>query len=111
ERNGTEKRNLRAMVSLDRVGVRGEHVPVCTGRTGTRRVAKALRERTGAIPTQGCENRASDHWSFEKAGLPAARVGSIPYGGYHSSADEPSVVSKKQLRRVGRLMWRWMRVR
>ena len=53
-------------------------------------------------------NQGSDHWSFEKAGLPAARVGGTPYAAYHSAADVPAVVQITQLNRVGRLMWAWL---
>lgn len=104
-----EKSNLRAMVSLDRVGVRGKSVPICTGGTGTTDIQDALTGGAGDVSTRTCEDRASDHWSFEKAGLPAARIGSIPYAGYHSTDDVPSVVSKRQLARVGQVMWRWLR--
>ena len=57
------------------------------------------------ITTRACENRSSDHWSYEKAGMPAVRIGSVPYAGYHSRRDVPSVVSRVQLDRVGRLLW------
>lgn len=105
-----ERSGLTAMVSLDRVGVRADHVPVCTGGTGTTRVRDELVEAAdeAGVPTETCENRASDHWSFEKADLPTARLGSIPYAGYHSPDDVPSVVDTTQLDRVGRVMWAWL---
>ena len=65
-------------------------------------------QRTG-VAALGCDNTSSDHWSFELAGLPAARVGSTPYAAYHSAADLPGVVRPAQLRRVGALMWDWLR--
>jgi hypothetical protein len=102
---------VRAMVSLDRVGVRADAVPVCSGGPdGTRLVAdlRAAGRRAG-VPTSACTNRSSDHWSYEKAGVPAARLGSVPYAGYHSRRDVMSVVDDRQLGRVGRLMWRWLR--
>jgi len=105
-----ERRNLTAMVSLDRVGV-GRVVPVCTGGAGPASVQAALlttAQRTG-VAALGCDNTSSDHWSFELAGLPAARVGSTPYAAYHSAADLPGVVRPAQLRRVGALMWDWLR--
>ena len=40
--------------------------------------------------------------------MPAVRLGSVPYAGYHSRGDVPSVVSRRQLDRVGRLMWAWL---
>jgi hypothetical protein len=107
-----ERESLRAMVALDRVGV-GATVPVCDGGAGGGDVRRALlaAARRAGVPAQDCGgdlNRASDHWSFERAGLPAARVGSTPYAGYHSPGDVPSVVSPAQLRRTGRLLWEWL---
>ena len=102
---------LRAMVSLDRVGV-GAVVPVCTGPLSPASVQNRLlrladRER---IRVQRCgDNTTSDHWSFEKAGFPVARLGSTPYAGYHSAADLPRVVNQRQLSRTGRLAWAWIR--
>lgn len=79
-------------------------------REGTRRVARALlatAERLD-LPANRCENRASDHWSFEKAGFAVARLGSTPYAAYHSAADKPGVVTRSQLGRTGRLAWAWL---
>ncbi len=107
--SASQRQALTAMVSLDRVGV-GEVVPVCSGglqpptvRGGLLRAA----DRTG-IAAQACENQSSDHWSFDKAGLPAARVGGTSYAEYHSAADLPAVVDPAQLDRVGRLVWEWL---
>jgi hypothetical protein len=100
---------IRGMVSLDRVGI-GEVVPVCTGGRAPRTVQRALLEvarRTG-IPARACANRSSDHWSFEKAGIPAARLGGEPYPQYHSPRDRAGIVSADQLDRVGRLAWAWL---
>ncbi|TDE01647.1 Zn-dependent exopeptidase M28 [Jiangella asiatica] len=98
------------MVSLDRVGVVADHVPVCTGGRGTTALRDALVAAAGTaqVPVQTCENRSSDHWSFEKAELPAARLGSIPYDGYHSPGDVPAIVDPAQLDRVGRIVWAWL---
>src|SRR5699024_5699041 len=61
------------------------------------------------VPASVCaDNRTSDHWSFERNGLPSARLGSIPYAGYHSPEDTLDVVSKKQLKRVARIMIEWL---
>ncbi len=108
---GAARRNLRAMLSLDRVGV-GSRVPVCTGGLGSPRVRDDLLTTAGrlSIPTLACaDNRASDHWSYEKAGFDVARLGSTPYAGYHSAGDTPDVVGPEQLGRTGRLIWGWLR--
>jgi Zn-dependent M28 family amino/carboxypeptidase len=103
------RESMSAMLSLDRVGV-GTVVPVCSGglepptvRGGLLRAA----DRAG-IEAEACLNQSSDHWSFDKAGLPAARIGSTPYAAYHSEADLPPVVNPAQLRRVGTVAWTWL---
>jgi hypothetical protein len=97
------------MVSLDRVGVRSSSVPVCWGGRGTPALAAAIRRSAGDVPTNGCRNRASDHVSFERVEIPAARIGSVPYAAYHSAADVPSVTDRRQLTRVGAVVWSWLR--
>ncbi len=101
---------LLGMVSLDRVGVGADFVPVCHGGLGSAAVREELVAAADrvAVPVQRCENRASDHWSFEKAGVAAARMGSIPYSAYHSASDLPGVVDPAQLDRVGRIAAEWM---
>lgn len=104
-----QRRGLRAMVSLDRVGV-GRVVPVCTGPLSppvVRRQLLAAAARVG-VPATACANTASDHWSFEKAGHAVARLGSTSYAAYHSAADLPAVVDRAQLGRTGRLAWAWL---
>jgi Zn-dependent M28 family amino/carboxypeptidase len=105
-----ERRAITAMVSLDRVGVRAAYVPVCRGGGDGTRLRAAVRAvgRDIDITTRACENRTSDHWSYEKAGIAAVRIGSVPYAGYHSRGDVPSVVNRGQLERVGRLIWAWL---
>ncbi len=105
-----ERRAITAMVSLDRVGVRADYVPVCRGGSEGTRLRAAIRSagRDIDISTRACENRTSDHWSYEKASIPAVRIGSVPYAGYHSRRDLPSVVNRGQLDRVGRLIWAWL---
>ncbi len=108
---GPERDAMRAMVSLDRVGVRGPAVPLCTGGAGTTRIRRQLADaaRDVDVPTSLCaDNRASDHWSFERNDLPSARLGSIPYGAYHSERDLPRVVDRRQLGRVGAVMSAWI---
>jgi Zn-dependent M28 family amino/carboxypeptidase len=104
------RRATAAMVSLDRVGV-GRSVPVCTGPLSPSRVQRALLDAASRIdvPAYSCENTASDHWSFEKAGVTVARIGSTSYTAYHSATDRPGVVSPAQLARVGALAWAWLR--
>lgn len=105
-----QRRALVAMASLDRVGV-GASVPVCTGPLSVDRVQRAVLRtaRRIGVPAAGCENTASDHWSFEKSGHAVVRFGSTPYAGYHSAGDLPRVVSPSQLGRTGRLAWAWLR--
>lgn len=106
-------RTLRAMVSLDRVGVGdAETVPVCTGGLSPLRVRDELISvaRRLGFGTLACmDNTTSDHWSYEQRGVAVARVGSTPYSEYHSASDVPDVVAPHQLGRVGRLMWAWLR--
>jgi Zn-dependent M28 family amino/carboxypeptidase len=109
--DGAERDAMKAMVSLDRVGARGRAVPLCTGGIGTDRIRDRLSAlaRDADVPATLCDdNRASDHWSFERNELPAARVGSIPYAAYHSARDVPKVVDRRQLDRVGAIMSAWL---
>lgn len=104
-----QRRAVRGMVSLDRVGV-GRRVPVCSA-TGPpdalqRRVLDAGR-RAGVAVT-ACESRTSDHWSFVRGGLPGVRLGGAPYAEYHSARDRPDVVDPRQLARVGRVLLAWL---
>jgi aminopeptidase YwaD len=102
-----ERRAVRGMLSLDRVGVGGV-VPVCTAGDDAAR-AEALRAGERAqVPTVPCDNRSSDHWSFVRAGMPGVRIGGTPYAAYHSAADVPAVVNPAQLRRTGRLVLSWL---
>jgi aminopeptidase YwaD len=104
-----ERAAVRGMVSLDRVGV-GDRVPV--GSAGdadpVQRALLAAAQRAGAATVAEAGQRSSDHWSFVRAGLPGARLGSTPYAGYHSVGDVPAVVSPAQLERVGRIVAAWL---
>jgi Zn-dependent M28 family amino/carboxypeptidase len=105
-----ERRQIKGMVALDRVGVPATAVPVCTGGLGSTKVQRALvraGDRAG-VRTVRCLNTGADHWSFEKAGIPAARVGGVSYPEYHSAADLPRVVSRAQLARSAALVWQWI---
>lgn len=104
-----QRRSLRGMVSMDRVGV-GDVVPVGSP-SGPDPLSEALvaaaREagvETVADPFQ----RSSDHWSFARAGLPGARLGGTSYAGYHSAGDLPSVVDPAQLERTARTVLAWL---
>jgi Zn-dependent M28 family amino/carboxypeptidase len=101
--------SLDAMLALDRVGV-GTVVPVCSGglEPPTVRAALLRAANRAGVDAEACLNQSSDHWSFDKAGLPAARIGSTPYAEYHSAADRPGVVNPAQLRRVGTVAWTWL---
>jgi Zn-dependent M28 family amino/carboxypeptidase len=104
--SGAERRNLRAMVALDRVGV-GAVVPIASV-PGTPLTVRAALVRAAEDLGIGISielDTASDHESFADAGLPAARLGSTPYAGYHSAADVPAVVAPEQLQRTGRILW------
>lgn len=105
-----QRRTLRGMVALDRVGV-GSTVPVGSVEDGgplRDELVKAAR-RAGVPVVVEAGQRSSDHWSFVQAGLPGVRLGSTPYAGYHSAADVPSVVSAAQLERTARTVVAWLR--
>jgi Zn-dependent M28 family amino/carboxypeptidase len=104
-----ERRAIRGMVSLDRVGV-GVTVPV--GSAGqqdpVQRQLLAAARRADVPATPVPFQRSSDHWSFVREGLPGARLGSTPYAAYHSATDLPGVVDPAQLERTGRLLLAWL---
>jgi hypothetical protein len=104
-----QRRTLRGMVSLDRVGV-GRVLPVSSARgpdaLRAELLAAARRAEVQVVAESG--NRASDHWSFVRAGLPGVRLGSTPYAGYHSAADVPAVVDRDQLERAARTVVAWL---
>ena len=105
-----ERRTMRGIVSLDRVGVPAPAVPVCTGGVGSEAVQRsvlAVAERVD-VPAAACDNTGSDHYSFELKGMGAARIGGVSYSAYHSAADLPRVVDPDQLDRVGQLTWAWL---
>lgn len=107
--SGAERRAVRGMVSLDRVGV-GAAVPVGSAHDSdpVQRALLAAARRAGT-PAYGDQfQRSSDHWSFVRAGLPGARLGSTSYAAYHSPADRPDVVDRAQLARTGRLLLAWL---
>ncbi len=106
-----ERRGLRGMLALDRVGV-GDAVPVAAAfedpaNLRWRAVAEAAAERAGVPYVTGIDS-ASDHKSFARERLPGVRLGSTPYAGYHSPGDVPSVISRDQLARTGRVVLAWL---
>ena len=101
-----QRRAVRGMISLDRVGV-GSVVPVGAADGQPTELVRAA-ERAGVPVAPETGQRSSDHWSFVRAGLPGLRVGSTPYAAYHSAADLPGVVERAQLRRSGRLVLAWL---
>jgi Zn-dependent M28 family amino/carboxypeptidase len=101
-----ERRAVRGMLALDRVGV-GSVVPIGAAEGEPTALVQAA-ERAGVPVAPESGQRSSDHWSFVRAGLPGLRIGSTPYAGYHSAADLPPVVEPAQLRRVGRLVISWL---
>lgn len=108
--SAADRRNLRAMVSLDRVGV-GSRVPIGFHPGTSPRVAEdlaAAARRVGIDAVVGTST-TSDHESFAVEGLPAARIGGTDYDAYHSTADRPAGVDPAQLSRVGRLLIAWLR--
>jgi Zn-dependent M28 family amino/carboxypeptidase len=105
-----ERRTLRGMVAMDRVGV-GDVVPV-----GSADEPDALSDelraaaRSAGVPTLvDTDQTSSDHWSFVQAGLPGARLGGTSYVEYHTPQDLPSVVDPAQLERTARLVVAWLR--
>ena len=97
-------------MSLDRVGV-GRDVRVCTGGLGSGALADVVLARAGAlgVGVAPCANRASDHWSFERAGFDGVRLLGEDHDAYHTAGDLPRVVSGAQLARIGSLAWAALR--
>ncbi len=105
-----ERRTLRGMVSMDRVGV-GDAVPVSSVAEPDPLRAELLgaAERVGVPTLAETGQKSSDHWSFVREGLPGVRLGSTPYAGYHSADDVAAVVVPRQLARVARVVVSWLR--
>ena len=104
-----QRRALRGMVSLDRVGV-GSVVPICSAAAEDPTLRNELRAAATRVRVESrvCVNRSSDHWSFVRSGLPGVRLGGTPYAEYHSAQDLPRVVSPAQLDRMGRVLTAWL---
>lgn len=105
-----ERRSLRGMVSLDRVGV-GAALPIGSAAEPSPLRAELVRaaERAGVATLVETGQKSSDHWSFVRDGLSGVRLGSTPYAAYHSPSDVPSVVDRDQLARTARTVMSWLR--
>jgi Iap family predicted aminopeptidase len=105
-----ERKTLRGMVAMDRVGV-GDVVPVGSveGDDPLRAELLVAAERIGVATVAETGQRSSDHYSFVLEGLPGVRLGSTPYAGYHSPQDLPSAVDPTQVARVAQVIVSWLR--
>ena len=105
-----ERRSLRGMVAMDRVGV-GSVVPVGSAAEPDPLRAQLLEaaDRAGVPTVAETGQASSDHYSFVRAGLPGVRLGSTSYAAYHSAEDVPAVVDPAQLERTARLVVSWLR--
>jgi peptidase M28-like protein len=106
--SAAERRAVRGMLAMDRVGV-GTVVPVCGAGNDVARAEVLRAGRRAGVPMLPCENRSSDHWSFVEKGMPGVRIGGTSYAGYHSPADVPAVENPAQLQRTARLVMAWLR--
>lgn len=105
-----QRRGLRGMVSMDRVGV-GDVLPISSVSEPSplRAEVAAAAERADVATVLETAQRSSDHWSFVRDGLRGVRLGSTPYAGYHDETDTPDVVDTAQLERTIRTVLAWVR--
>jgi hypothetical protein len=105
-----QRRNLRGMVAMDRVGV-GDVVPVGSAYEPDAMSAelRSAARRAGVPTLVDIDQKSSDHWSFVQEGMPGARLGSTSYDEYHTAQDLPPVVDTRQLERTARLLVAWLR--
>ena len=107
--NPAQRKGLRGMVAMDRVGV-GARLPVGSAEADDPLRAELLttaeRAEVETIPEIG--QRSSDHWSFVRDGLPGVRLGSTPYAAYHSATDTPDVIDRPQLGRTLATVLSWL---
>jgi aminopeptidase YwaD len=105
-----QRRSLRGMVSLDRVGVGGA-LPISSVSEPSplRAELVAAAERAGVDHVTETGQTSSDHWSFVRDGLPGVRLGGTSYAAYHSENDVPAVVDRAQLERTARTVLAWLR--
>jgi aminopeptidase YwaD len=105
-----QRRSLRGMVSLDRVGV-GAVLPIgSVSEPSPMRAELAEAARSAGVEAAlETAQASSDHWSFVREGLPGVRLGGTSYGGYHDETDTSDVVDPTQLERAIRTMLAWIR--
>ncbi len=105
-----QRRSLRGMVSMDRVGV-GDVLPIGSVEEPSPLRAELARAagRAGAETVLETGQTSSDHWSFARDGLPGVRLGGTSYAGYHSAEDTADVVNLAQLERTIRTVLAWVR--
>jgi aminopeptidase YwaD len=105
-----ERRNLKAMVNLDMVGVGSEWLLIGTPRLTELAEAEAealgIRARVGSIPA----NTSSDHASFIAAGIPAVFINRSDDPLFHTPQDVSSRVRPQALEEAGRLTQRLVEV-
>ena len=105
-----QRRSLRGMVALDRVGV-GDVLPIkSTAEPSRLRAELAMAaERAGVTAVLETGHESSDHESFVDEGMPGVRLGSTSYCCYHAASDLPGVVDRAQLERTARTVLAWLR--
>jgi aminopeptidase YwaD len=105
-----QRRSLRGMVAMDRVGV-GDVLPIksVSEPSPMRAELAAAADRAGVETVLETNHSSSDHESFVDAGLPGVRVGGTSYFGYHDKHDTPEVVNAAQLERTIRTLLAWLR--
>ena len=105
-----QRRSLRGMVSMDRVGV-GDVLPIKSVAEPSALRAELVRSAARANVETVLEtgHESSDHESFVDEGMPGVRLGGTSYGGYHSESDVPSVINPAQLERTARTVLAWLR--
>ena len=109
ELSPAQRRSLRGMVAMDRVGV-GAVLPIKSVAEPSMR-AELVRAaaRAGVEVVLETGHTSSDHESFVDEGMPGVRLGGTSYGGYHNEGDVPSVINPAQLERTARTVLAWLR--
>lgn len=109
ELSDAQRSAIQGMLSLDRIGA-GSGVRIRSGGQGPDDVVRGLRAAAGRldIEASGGASTASDHWSFEKADVPAGRLGGNAYAGYHNADDTIEQLRESTLDANGRIAWNWL---